>query len=40
VPFFVGRKQVKIVAACRARSLAITSDNQVYEWGFNADGDE
>jgi alpha-tubulin suppressor-like RCC1 family protein len=40
VPFFVGRKQVKIVAACRARSLAITTDNQVYEWGFNADGDE
>lgn len=40
VPYFVGRKQVKIVAACRARSLAITTENQVYEWGFNADGDE
>ena len=34
VPFFVGRKQVKLVAACRARSIAITTDNEVYEWGF------
>jgi alpha-tubulin suppressor-like RCC1 family protein len=34
VPFFVARKQVKLVAACRARSIAVTSDNEVYEWGF------
>jgi hypothetical protein len=40
VPFFVGRKQVKLVAACRARSLAVTTDNMVYEWGFNSDGEE
>lgn len=34
VPFFVARKTVKLVAACRARSIAVTSDNEVYEWGF------
>jgi len=25
---------VKLVAACRARSVAVTTDNEVYEWGF------
>ena len=34
VPFFEGRKKVKIVAACRSRSIAVTTDNEVYEWGF------
>ena len=25
---------MKLVAACRARSVAVTTDNEVYEWGF------
>jgi alpha-tubulin suppressor-like RCC1 family protein len=41
VPFFVSRKHVKLVAACRARSIAVTSDNEVYEWGFTgSDGEQ
>ncbi len=34
MPFFVSRKQVRLVAACRARSIAVTTDSQVFEWGF------
>jgi len=34
VPFFEGRKKVKLVSACRSRSIAVTTDNEVYEWGF------
>ena len=33
VPFFIG-KRVKIVGACRSRSVALTQDGSVYEWGF------
>jgi hypothetical protein len=34
VPFFVGKKKVELIAACRSRSMAITSEGEVYEWGF------
>jgi hypothetical protein len=37
VPFFVARKKVKLIAACRARSIAVTNDNEVYEWGFTGE---
>ena len=42
VPFFLaGKKQVKLVAACRARSIAVTTNNEVYEWGFTgSDGQQ
>lgn len=34
VPFFVGRKKIDLIAACRSRSIAITLEGEVYEWGF------
>ena len=35
VPWFlVNKKKIKNIAARRSRSLAITSENEVYEWGF------
>ena len=35
VPWFhVNKKTVTNIAARRSRSIAITSDNEVYEWGF------
>ena len=34
VPFFEGKKVVRLIAACRSRSIAVTVDNFVYEWGF------
>ena len=34
VPFFIG-KRVKIVAASRSRSMAVTEDNEIFEWGFS-----
>lgn len=34
VPFFEAKKQVKLIASCRSRSIAITEENEVYEWGF------
>eukprot|EP00347_Sterkiella_histriomuscorum_P023980 403332724 len=37
VPFFEGRKQVKLIAACRSRSIAVTAENEVYEWGFTGE---
>ena len=33
IPFFIG-KRVKLVGACRSRSVALTEDGSVYEWGF------
>lgn len=33
VPFFIGKKP-KLVSACRSRSVALTEDGKVYEWGF------
>ena len=41
VPFFVGKKKVTHLSACRSRSIAVTSDNQVFEWGFTgSDGEQ
>lgn len=34
IPFFYGRKKISLIAACRSRSVAITTENEVYEWGF------
>ena len=33
IPFFIG-KSPKIVSACRSRSVCMTEDGKVYEWGF------
>lgn len=34
VPFFEGRYKIKLVAASRSRSIAVTDQNEVFEWGF------
>jgi len=35
VPFFyVNKKKVSKIAARRSRSIAITANNEVFEWGF------
>jgi hypothetical protein len=33
VPFFIG-KEVKLIDAKGSRSIAITSEGEIYEWGF------
>lgn len=34
ISFFSNQKKVTKIAACRSRSVAITSELEVYEWGF------
>lgn len=38
VAHFIGKK-VKFVAASRSRSVAVDTDNQIYEWGYQNDPD-
>ena len=34
VPFFETKNKVKLIASCRSRSIAVTEENKVFEWGF------
>ena len=34
VPFFETKNKVKLVTSCRSRSIAVTEENKVFEWGF------